>query len=75
MNKYDNVSPDMLKNTEFFMGRNATKVTKSPLPKTNIRLGSQEPATSRKPKTFLGFIISEMASPRPNNKPESSAAR
>jgi len=25
MNKYDNVSPNMLGNTEFFMGRNATK--------------------------------------------------
>ena len=38
--------------TILVMGRNATIVTMRTLPKTNIRLGSQEPVTSRKPKTF-----------------------
>lgn len=56
------------------MNRNVGIVTSSAPPITRIRVGSQLPAKSRKPTTFAGFAIPEMARPRPKIVPESKAA-
>ena len=41
---------------------------------TNARLASHAPVTSRKPITFWGCVIPEMASPRANSTPAPNAA-
>src|SRR5258708_38396692 len=42
---------------------------------TNARLGSKSPKTSMKAMTFAGLIICETVRPRPNSRPETSAAK
>ena len=48
----------------FRITRKAGTATKSAPPMTNASVGSQSPATSRKPRTLAGFTIPEITSPR-----------
>ena len=51
------------------------KVTATAPPITSARLGSQLPVTSRKPTTFCGLTICEMARPSPKMIPDAIAVR
>src|SRR5918994_7255902 len=53
--------------------RNAGMATNSAPTMTTAKVGSQSPATSRKPMTFWGFTIPETVNPSPKSVPENKA--